>query len=79
MAVRAKLRLVAHTDRKWDKNGPASRTLRFEAQYDESIPEDQRFQKATPSGFCELQIDNPKALEQFELGATYYVDFTPAS
>lgn len=79
MAVRAKLKLCAITERGWNKGGVTYKTLRFEAQYDSSIPEDQRFQTATPSGFCELQIDNPAAIEQFELGEDYYVDFIRAS
>lgn len=78
MTVRAKLRLTKVTDSKWGPSYPAVRTLRFEAQYDSSIPEDQRFQQATPSGHCELQIDNPAALAQFEHGKAYYVDFSPA-
>lgn len=78
MTVRAKLRLTQVTDYKWGKDAKPHRTLRFEAQYDDSIPEDQRFQQATPSGHAELQIDNPAALAQFEHGKAYYVDFTPA-
>lgn len=53
--------------------------VHFQAQYDSSIPEDQRFQKATPSASAEFHIDNPAALEQFKLGESYYVDFTPVS
>jgi hypothetical protein len=49
----------------------------FTPQYDTSIPEDQRFSKATPSGRFEMQVDNPAAIEQFKLGQAYYVDFTP--
>lgn len=79
MAVRAKLKLTAITESKWHKDMPGSKVLKFSAQYDTSIPEDQRFQKATPNGTCEMQIDNPDALAQFELGQDYYVDFTPAS
>lgn len=73
MVVRAKLMLVGIEERSW-----GGKTLRFLAQYDQSIPEDQRFQKATPSGSAELQIDNPIALAQFTLGKSYYVDFTEA-
>ena len=40
-------------------------------------PEDQRFSKATPSGSLRMQVDNPAALEQFEPGKAYYLDFTP--
>ncbi len=55
-----------------------SKNLKFSCVYDTSIPEDQRFQKATPSGSFEMLVDNPAALEQFELGAHYYFDITPA-
>lgn len=72
MSVRAKLQLVSITD-----HGTTSKTLKFMAQYDSVTPEDQRFQKATPSATAEFMIDNPKALEQFKIGSQYYVDFTP--
>ena len=39
--------------------------------------ENARFTKATPWGEIRLGIDNPAALEQFEAGKSYYVDFTP--
>lgn len=77
MTVRAKLKLTQVRTTAW-RPGVESKTLRFDAQYDSSIPEDRRFEKATPSGHCEMQIDNPAALEQFELGKDYYIDFTPA-
>ncbi len=49
----------------------------FRCTYDEKIAkEDAGFQKATPSGFAEFQIDNPKAVEQLVIGQAYYVDFT---
>ena len=75
MSVRAKLKLIEITHHHW--GSPQSRRLKFQAEYDNTIPEDQRFQKATPSGTAELMIDNPAALAQFELGQAYYVDFTP--
>jgi hypothetical protein len=40
--------------------------------------ENARFTKATPWGQIKLGIDNPAALERFEVGKEYYVDFTPA-
>jgi len=40
--------------------------------------ENARFTKATPWGNIKLGIDNPAALEQFEVGKCYYVDFNPA-
>lgn len=70
--VRAKFVLTGITEH----NHP-SKTLRFDCVYDQNIPDDQRFQKATPFGHIEIQIDNPTATEQFVRGQSYYVDFTP--
>ena len=42
----------------------------------QKLAEDISFQKATPSGHAEYQIDNPKAAEQLVIGKQYYVDFT---
>lgn len=39
--------------------------------------ENARFTRATPWGEIKLGIDNPAALEQFEEGKYYYVDFMP--
>jgi hypothetical protein len=51
----------------------------FHCQYDPKlIEEDVGFQKATPSGFAEFVIDNPKAAEQLVIGKAYYFDITPA-
>jgi hypothetical protein len=36
------------------------------------------FWEATPNGKIEMQINNPSALQQFEVGKEYYVDFLPA-
>jgi hypothetical protein len=53
-----------------------SKIYRFHAVYDQGLAEEDRsFAKATPSGTLEIQVDNPNA--QFELGAFYYLDFTP--
>jgi len=57
---------------------PGSRKVVLSTQYDATIPEDVRFNKATPSGRIEMQIDNPAAIEQLPLGKAFYVDFTPA-
>jgi hypothetical protein len=74
MTVRAKVRLSAITELAW-----GGKVLRFECLYDPTIPEDQRFQVATPSGHIELQIDNPAAVGQFKNGESYYVDFNPVN
>jgi hypothetical protein len=51
--------------------------LTLSPQYDQTIPEDRRFQKGTPSGELHMLVDNPPAVEFFELGKPYYLDFTP--
>lgn len=79
MSTRAKFKLTEIRESKWHKDSPSCKVLKFSTQYDDTIPEDQRFQKATPSGTCEMQIDNPAALAQFQLGADYYVDFSPVA
>lgn len=34
--------------------------------------------KATPQGELRMMITNPAAIDQFDLGKSYYLDFTPA-
>jgi hypothetical protein len=75
MSVRAKFVLHSITNHHWSAG---SKTLHFSAQYDTTIPEDQRFQEATPSGSFEMLCNNPAALAQFELGKAYYFDVSPA-
>jgi len=72
MTVRAKLQLSEVTEQLG-----GSKKVRFMTIYDNTIPEDQRFQKATPWGSVEFVIDNPAALAQFKLGDYYYLDFNP--
>jgi hypothetical protein len=73
--VRAKFMLTEVTEGYWNRN---SKRLVFSPQYDTSIPEDLRFATATPSGRFEMQVDNPAALAQLELGKTYYFDISEA-
>jgi hypothetical protein len=75
MAVRAKFMLTSIKKHCWGD----SQTFVFNAQYDTTIPEDRRFAKASPSGEFTIQVDNPLAAAQFELGKQYYFDITPAS
>lgn len=35
--------------------------------------------KATPSGELKISITNPDAIDRFDLGKDYYLDFTPAN
>lgn len=73
MAVRAKFQLQEIRTHCWG----TSKTLVFRPMYDTSIPEDQRFSDATPSGEFIMMVNNPNALAQMEIGKFYYVDFTP--
>jgi hypothetical protein len=76
MTVRAKFQLQEIKTYFWS---PTSKTLVFRASYDQSIPEDQRFFDATPTGTFEMLVNNPTALVQFELGKFYYFDATSAA
>ncbi len=72
MGIRCKMRLENVFGQSW---GGAKAIFRCE--YDPSIEEDRRFQKATPTGFMEFNIDNPKATEQLVIGESYYLDLHP--
>jgi hypothetical protein len=74
MSIRCKFQLSSITESAWS---PTSKQLKFTTQYDQTIPEDQRFAKATPTGTFEMTVDNPAALEQLKLGDSYYFDLTP--
>lgn len=71
MSVRSKVRCTSKVD-----NAVTFATVYEpdEAKGDENA----RFTKATPWGDIRMGIDNPAALEQFEVNKEYYVDFTPA-
>lgn len=72
MSVRAKMTLEAVVAQQWGGVKAIYRCI-----YDDKTPEDQRFQKATPSGFAEFTIDNPDAISQLVIGKQYYFDITP--
>ena len=75
MKILAKMKCNTRKEQSW--GGKPVVTLGFQCVYDNTIPEDQRFQEATPTGSCEMQIDNPSALAAFELGKDYYLTFEP--
>ncbi len=55
--------------------------VRFRTVYEGDTSKDTenaRFTKATPWGTIDLGIDNPDAIKQFEVGKSYYVDFSEA-
>lgn len=55
------------------------RRFKFAAQYDPTIEEDRRFQKATPWGEFSMNVDNPAVFDKFEIGKDYYFDISPAA
>lgn len=71
--VRGKFMVTEITEMSWSKT---ARKVVLTPQYDTSIPEDQRYATATPSGRIEMQIDNPSALAALPMGKQFYVDFT---
>ncbi len=73
MTVRAKFQVVEVTEHAHY----SARTVKLMPRYDESIPEDRRFARATPSGEFTMFVDNPAALEQLKLGQDFYIDLTP--
>jgi hypothetical protein len=74
MQVRCKMQLVEIRQRAYNKD---VKEFVFCAQYDESIPEDRRFAKASPSAEFRVMIDNPVVSESYELGGFYYFDSIP--
>lgn len=61
-------------------NGIEGNAVNFRTVYEPDAAKDTenaRFTKATPWGEIKMGIDNPVALQRFEAGKEYYVDFTP--
>lgn len=73
MAIRAKMQLEGVFAQSWG----GSKAI-FRCVYDQNKEEDKSFQKATPTGMAEFQIDNPAAAEQLTIGKAYYFDISPA-
>lgn len=74
MTIRAKMHLEGVFNQSW---GGAK--VIFRARYDTNIPEDLKFQKATPTACAEFQIDNPAVMPQLVIGKDYYFDITPVA
>ena len=55
---------------------PESLEIQMEAVSADGTEENNNYHKYTPSGNIIMCVDNPPALEQFELGAEYLVTFT---
>ncbi len=83
--VIAKFRLVAAKTQLqsfWENGKTVDKkvvTLEFNPVYSQDpAHENRKFWDATPSGRIELGVVNQKAVDQFELGKEYYVQFSEA-
>ncbi|MDX2221144.1 MAG: hypothetical protein SFV21_00255 [Rhodospirillaceae bacterium] len=75
MSIRCKMRLQNVFAQSWG----GCKAI-FTCEYDERVcAEDAGFQKATPTGCAEFQIDNPKAAQHLVIGQHYYFDITPVA
>lgn len=75
MNVRAKFMLTRHTHEGYGSN-VSGHEFTFTPQYDTTIPEDQRFAKASPSGQMTIRVDNPPVAEYWaaHVGKQFYLD-----
>jgi hypothetical protein len=58
---------------------PYGKTFTFTPQYDPAIPEDQVFQKMSPTGKFTIFVTNPVVLAEWKVGEYYYFDTTPVT
>jgi len=74
--VRAKFRVTSIEKRAaYNSSVPDTDHVKMSPVTDEA---NKTWSKWTPGGSLEMQINNPAALDQFKVGATYFVDFTEA-
>lgn len=71
--VRAKFYVVSITD-----YGVSGKSVKLSAMYSSGKPEDNQFAAATPQGTLEMWVSNPKTMDYFTPGKSYYLDFTEA-
>lgn len=78
MAVRAKF-TVQSIERQLSYQGKEVHTVKMAPVYsNDPESENRKFWEASPSGSLQLGMVNAEAVNQFELGKEYYLDFTPA-
>lgn len=77
MAVRAKFTVTEKTDPAWGEQYGKVGQITLLPVIDGSA-ENKAFYAATPGGMIVLGVLNAAAAAQFEVGQSFYVDFTPA-
>lgn len=77
MTTRCKFQVTNHLPAysTTDPDSPMKRIV-FEARYDDRLPEDQRFFKATPSGRLDIIVDDPTVVSSLKTGSFVYIDIT---
>lgn len=58
------------------KDTGSSGQVRFCAVVD-NTKDNASWSEATPSGYLDMNVSNEAAFERFEVGQSYYIDFTP--
>ncbi|MDE2102517.1 MAG: hypothetical protein KGL39_35045 [Patescibacteria group bacterium] len=78
MTVRAKLKCTKVEHIKSHSPDETCADVEFMAVYQDGDPDNANWSKYTPSASARMWITNPLAIDQFEAGKFYFVDFTPA-
>jgi hypothetical protein len=78
MTVRAKFWVREIHQHHTNDPTAVSATVKLAPVYDDGTKQNKDWSKYTPQGEISMMITNPGAIEQFELGKSYFVDFTPA-
>ena len=70
MSVLAKMKVRSVEDF-GDTYGEVYKTINMHCEYDTSLPEDQRFAIATPTGSVKITLTNPALKEYFKPGQVF--------
>ncbi len=78
MNVRAKFQCQSINHIMTHSPGEQTAILTFAPVYDNGSGENKTWSKYTPQGKLEMTVTNPDAVAAFEVGKSYYLDFTAA-
>lgn len=76
--VRAKFRCQSVQHILTNSPGEAAAVLVFAPVFDNGDGTNKQWSKYTPNGKLEMTVTNPDAIAKFELGKSYFLDFSPA-